>query len=262
MDDFVLGLDQAAVVVPGCDVAEREIAGEDAEERDSLSDENRDAGDGEVLDEARAQETLDGDAAVDVEVPGSTGGELGDDLGGRAGHLLDRFFWDVGHGGEIKGRAAEDDDALRAVGPGRCEAEDGFEGLAADDERVDLGHELFKAVGYAAAELEEVEATIWPRDESIYAGSDKDRGFHSANLVLVVGWWQSLFDCLSEELTLVVMRLRFALGYLAIDQSLRPFHPSEQARRGPRTSGVAPAFGRVEGTSLPYFFTARLKPCP
>lgn len=151
MDDFVLGLDEAAGVVPGCDVAEAEIARDDAEERDSLSDENGDAGDGEVLDEARAQETLDGDAAVDVEVLGSTGGEFSGDLGGRAGHLLDRIFWDVRQGGEIERRAAEDDDALRAVGPGRWEAEDSFEGVAADDDRVDLGHELFKAVGFAAA---------------------------------------------------------------------------------------------------------------
>jgi len=59
--------------------------GRGAEERDSFSDENGDASDDEALNESGAEESLDCDSAIDVEVVGAGGGELGNDFGGRAG---------------------------------------------------------------------------------------------------------------------------------------------------------------------------------
>jgi hypothetical protein len=172
--------------VPSGDVPEAEIAGERAEERNALSEKDGDAGNGEVLDETRTQEALYGNATINIKMLGSGGGESGDDLGRWTGHLFDRILGDTGQSGEIEGRAAKDDDPLRVIGPGWDETEDGFESLAAHDDCVDLGDELFKAMGFAVPGREEVKASIWPRNEAIDAGSNKDRGFHSANLVFAV----------------------------------------------------------------------------
>lgn len=49
---------------------------ERSEERDSASDENWDASDDEALNQSGAQEALNGDSSVDVEVSGSTGSEF------------------------------------------------------------------------------------------------------------------------------------------------------------------------------------------
>jgi len=67
-----------------------------AEEGDSVSDENRDASDDEALDESGAEEALDCDSSIDLEVVSARGGELGNDFGRSAGHLFDFRSWGCG----------------------------------------------------------------------------------------------------------------------------------------------------------------------
>jgi len=67
-----------------------------AEEGDSVSDENGDASDDEALNESGAEESLDCDSAIDVEVVGAGGGELGNDFSRSAGHLFDFRPWGCG----------------------------------------------------------------------------------------------------------------------------------------------------------------------
>src|SRR5881396_3546509 len=73
----ILALDQAARVLARGDVRQLDVTARRAEERDAGADEHRDAGDDEALDEPGAQEALDGDASVHIEVLEAAGGELG-----------------------------------------------------------------------------------------------------------------------------------------------------------------------------------------
>ena len=57
-------------------MTEPNVAGKSAEERDAFSDEHGNASDGDALNESGAEEALDGDAAVDVKVIGSSGCEF------------------------------------------------------------------------------------------------------------------------------------------------------------------------------------------
>ena len=69
----------------------------------------------EPVDEARAQEALDRDAAVHVQVPGAARGQALHDLRGLAAHLLDDASACDRHR-QVERAAAEDDDALRPKG--------------------------------------------------------------------------------------------------------------------------------------------------
>ncbi len=84
------------------------------EERDSFSDEHRDTSDDETVDQAGAEESLNGDAAIDVEVVRAGGGEFPHDFGGSAGHLFDCASADFG---KVERLAAKNDYTLFAVGP-------------------------------------------------------------------------------------------------------------------------------------------------
>ena len=78
---MVLAADQTTGIVARCDVAELNVTRQAAGKRGiPFSDEHGNTRDGETLDEACAQEALNGDAAVDVEMVGTAGGELRDDL--------------------------------------------------------------------------------------------------------------------------------------------------------------------------------------
>ena len=145
-----------------------------AEERDSVSDENWDASDDEAVNESCAQEVLNCDSAIDVEVLGAGGGEARDDFGGRAGHLFD---FSSGYCGEVERTAAEDDYALLTVRP-RGHGQNGVERFAAHHNGIDGSDELIVAVRFAAARRKEVELAVLPRDEAIKAGADKDGDFH------------------------------------------------------------------------------------
>src|SRR5260370_37342760 len=86
--NMVLALNQAARIVPSRDVAEPNVARQGAEERNSVSNEHGHASDHETLNEPRAQEALNGDPTVDIEVVDTTGSELRNDVSRRPSHLF------------------------------------------------------------------------------------------------------------------------------------------------------------------------------
>jgi len=70
--DVILALNQAARIVPSRHMVEPYVAREGAEERHSSADKHRHASDDETLHEPRAQEPLNRDPTVDIEVVGTT----------------------------------------------------------------------------------------------------------------------------------------------------------------------------------------------
>src|SRR5664280_152319 len=100
--------------MPSRDVTEPHVARQGAEERDSVSNEHRHARDNETLNEPRAQEPLNRDPAVDVEVVGTARSESGNDLGRRPGHLFDDA---CAGSGQVDGATTQDHDALVTIGP-------------------------------------------------------------------------------------------------------------------------------------------------
>jgi|SRR5258708_6024914 len=145
-DNLILALNQAARVVPGGYVAEPNVVRQGAEERDALSNEHGHSSNNETLNGPGAQEPLNGDAAVDVEVVDAPSGELRNDPSGRSAHL---FHNATAHCRQIDGTTAQDHDALVIVRPS-IKGQNRLEGLAADHNRVDAGYELVVAVGFAA----------------------------------------------------------------------------------------------------------------
>src|ERR1039458_1164253 len=86
--DLVLALNQAARIVLRRYVMQPHIARHGAEERNSLSNEHRHTRDDETLNQACAQESLNRNPSVDVEVVGAASREFGNDLSRRPGHLF------------------------------------------------------------------------------------------------------------------------------------------------------------------------------
>jgi hypothetical protein len=168
--DMICALNQAAGIVAGRYVAEPNVVRQGAEERNSLSDEHRHASDNETLNEPFAQEPLDGDPAVDVEVMGATSCELRNDLCWRPRHL---FHNAASGGGEVEGTTAKDNYALVTVGP-RAKGENFLERLTTDHNCIDGCDELVVAVGFSAARRKKVEIVVRPRNEAIDAGADKN----------------------------------------------------------------------------------------
>ena len=154
------------------------IARQGAEERNSVSNEHGHTSDDETLNQACAQESLNRDPPVDVEVVGATGGEFGNNLSRRPGHL---FHNASAHCGEVEGPAAQDYYALVTVWPFR-KGQNRLEGLAAYHQRIDASDELVVTVGFAAALRQKIEIAIWPRHEAVDADPDKDRYRHSGLL--------------------------------------------------------------------------------
>jgi hypothetical protein len=110
---MVLTLNQASRKVPGGYVAQANVVRQGPAERNYLSDEHRHTSDNETLNEPRAQEPLNGDATVDVQVVGATGSQPG--IRRRPGHP----FHNAPDGrGQIDGATTEDYDALVTIGPG------------------------------------------------------------------------------------------------------------------------------------------------
>ena len=83
---MVLALNQAARIVPSRYVTEPHVARQGAEERNSVSNEHRNASDNKTLNEPCAQESLNRDPTVDVEVVGTTSSKLRNDLSRSPGH--------------------------------------------------------------------------------------------------------------------------------------------------------------------------------
>src|SRR5580658_1166274 len=145
--NLVFALNQAARIVLRRYVTEPHIAQQCAKERNSGSDEHRHTSDHETLHQSCAQESLNCDPPVDVEVTGATSSEFRNDLSRRPCHLL---HCPSAHCGEVDGPTAEHDYTLVTIGPGR-KAQNRLEGLATDHQRINAGHKLVVAVGFAAA---------------------------------------------------------------------------------------------------------------
>src|SRR5260370_10589207 len=74
--NMVLALNQAARIVPSRDMAEPNVARQGAKERNSVSNEHGHASDNETLNEPRAQEALNGNPTVDIDLGDTTGSRL------------------------------------------------------------------------------------------------------------------------------------------------------------------------------------------
>jgi hypothetical protein len=143
------------------------------EQGDPGSDQDGHARDDEALNQASLQETLNGDAAIDVGMPNASRVELRHDRGNVTTHTLD-------HGARWyprEGARAQDEDGLLAVRPS-AEAQDRVKRVPPDDERVHARYEFFVAVGLAAPGVKEVERAVRPGNEAVEARADKDGGFH------------------------------------------------------------------------------------
>ncbi len=66
---------------------------------------------------------------------------------------------------------------LLTIGPGIV-GQDCLESVPADDQRIDSGHELKVAVGFATAWREKIQATVDSSNETVKASANKDGSFH------------------------------------------------------------------------------------
>jgi hypothetical protein len=155
-------------------VLEAYIAREGAKQKDSFSNENRYSSDDETVDEACAQESLNRDASVDVEVAGAAGSEFRNDFKRRPRHL---FHHASAYRGEIERPAAQNHYPLFSVGP-RWKEENGFESVAADHQCIYAFNKFVVAMGFAAVRREKVQSAIRARQEAVDGGPDKNRYGH------------------------------------------------------------------------------------
>src|SRR5258708_26991607 len=179
-DNLVLALNQAARVVPGGNVTEPNVVRQGGEERDSLPNEHRHSSDNETLNGPGAQESLNGDATVDVQVVDAPSGQLRNDLSWRPAHL---FYNAPAHHGQIDRAVAQDHDALFTIRPS-IKSQNRLESLSADHNDIDTGYELVVAVRFAVPLGQKVESAVRPRNETVYARADKYRCAHRRLLTL------------------------------------------------------------------------------
>jgi hypothetical protein len=174
--DVVLAADQPAWIVARGYVTKANVMRQAAEERNAFSNQHRDTGDDETLNKSRAQELLNRNSTVDVEVMGAAGSELRNDLSRSPGHL----FHDAANGrGELYRTTAEDDYALITIRPAP-KRQNSFEGLATHHDSIDAGYELLVAVRLAAVRRQKVEGAVRSRNKAVEAGANKD-GCHHGN---------------------------------------------------------------------------------
>src|SRR5208282_3801417 len=102
--NLVLALNQAARIVLLLYVMQPHIARQGAEERKSVSTEHRHTSDHETLNQACAQESLNRDPSIAIDVAGATGREFRNDLSRRPGHLSHNAS---AHRGEVEGPVAQ-----------------------------------------------------------------------------------------------------------------------------------------------------------
>ena len=91
---MVLALNQAARIMPSRDVEEPHVSRQRPEEGNALADEHRHPRNHETLNQPGAQEFLNRDPAVDVQIVDPSGRELRHDLRRCPGHLFDRAAGD------------------------------------------------------------------------------------------------------------------------------------------------------------------------
>jgi hypothetical protein len=139
-DNVVFAADRAAGIVASRYVAELNVMRQAAEEGNTFAYEHGDTRDDEAVNQSGAQELLNGNAAVDVDVVGTTGSELRNNLFGWSGHLFDNAAAGRGQVGEATTQraATQDHDALVSIGP--CwEHKHDLEGISAHHDCIDAG---------------------------------------------------------------------------------------------------------------------------
>jgi hypothetical protein len=167
---MIFAADQATGIV-ACDyVTEPNVMRQAAEERYPLSNEYWHTRDDEALDEACAEKLLNRDAAVNIEMPGTGGGELRDDSIRRAGHLFDKICTGCG---QFKWTATQDHDAPVPIRPGP-KRENRLEGVAAHHNYVDGCYEFFITMILTAVGWQKIQGSVRARDETVQAGADKN----------------------------------------------------------------------------------------
>lgn len=172
-------MDEAAFEGLGGDVAEGNVVGDGSEEGDAFSNEDRDAGDDEAVDEAGGEELLDGLASVHVDVLEAALFELGGDSAGIAG---DGFDDGALERGKVRLAVGEDEDGFLSVSPRAGEGAGNVKGAAADEDGVNGGPELVEAVGSLARRVEKVEGVVGTGEEAVDTDAAKDGEFHVGKL--------------------------------------------------------------------------------
>ena len=106
------------------------------------------AGDDQTLNQSGAQELLNGDSTVDVEMLGASGGQACDDIGRSSCHVFHHRL-----PRPLRNRRDGYSKLLLAFSPygHGFMVQDGFESVATDDDRIDAGYEFGVAVGFASA---------------------------------------------------------------------------------------------------------------
>jgi hypothetical protein len=139
-DDLVLAADRAAGIVARRYVTKPNVMRQAAEEGNTFAYEHRDTRDDEAVNQSGAQELLNRNAAVDVDVVGATGSELRNDLFGWSGHLFDSASAVRGQVSEAttQGSIAQHHHALVSIGP-RCERKNDLKGVSAHHDCIDAG---------------------------------------------------------------------------------------------------------------------------
>lgn len=176
LDRLILALNEPARKGARGDVPKADIGVRRAEEGDARTDEDRNAGENEPMDQASPEEALDRDAAVHIGVPDPGGLELPNNVFGITG--------DMANDGAGRGRSeragTQDMARLRPVGPG-AKAEDGLIGMAPEQQGIGGREEGFVAVVLCVM-WEPIDRAVAPRNEPIDADANKDRGLHAGAL--------------------------------------------------------------------------------
>ena len=120
------------------------------------------------------KESLNGNSTIHINMLDATGCELRWDCGQRPGNAHHRSIQEQRHRA-----SAEHEDRLLAVGPG-VKSQYRLVRLAPNDHRIHRGHELVVAVGFAAARWEKIEAAVPSGDETVKAGTNKEREYNCA----------------------------------------------------------------------------------
>src|SRR3989441_1785954 len=177
--NHVLTLDEAAGVLARHDVLERDIALQRAKERDPGTDQHRNAGDNEALNQPSLKKPLNWDPAIHINMLDAAGGKLRHDDGRSPRQPL--HYRAERRSGERA--SAEHEHPLLTIGP-RLKGQNRLERLAAYDQRIHRRHEFVVAVGFATAWWQEVEIAVGSSDEAVEAGANKDGCLHCRILML------------------------------------------------------------------------------
>ena len=106
----ILALDEAAGILPRPDVPEDDVALYGTKERNTGTDQDRNASDNEALNEPGLKKPLNRDPTIDVNVPNASGGKLRHDFDRGSRHALHH-----GSGRDLAKRASADVSKAKTV---------------------------------------------------------------------------------------------------------------------------------------------------